>query len=135
MAVDGQGGLFVDLVNSPLNQSGGAMRPVLTVTVNVPVMTDEQEGVFFADSPFLNIVTQGNSEEQALARFKEEMGFLLETSHSAGKLEALFDHRTSLRRGEGAPSEYVELRKRHYVPADIPARLLQRFTDAAASFH
>ena len=111
------------------------MKAVATVAVKVLVMIDEQDGVFFADCPFLNIVTQGSSEEQALARFREELAFLLETSEGAGELEALLDHRTALRRGEGDSDDHVEVRRRHYVSADIPAQLLKRFTDAAAGFH
>jgi len=110
------------------------MKSILTVTVNVEVILDEQEGVFLADCPFLNIVSQGKSEDEAIKRFKEEMQFLFETCDNAGALEALLDHRTSLRRGEMSAGEYVALKRRR-VPAEIPAELLSRFIDAAASFH
>lgn len=112
------------------------MEAMATVTVKVLVFVEEQDGVFFADCPLLNIVSQGASEEEAVARFEEEMRFLFETSRRAGDLEALLAHRTALRRGERpADAHRREHSKRRYVPADIPAGLLTRFSDAAAAFH
>ena len=111
------------------------MEAVVTVTVNVLVTIEEQDGVFLADCPFLNIVSQGKSEEEAVAHFKEEMQFLFEACHSANALEAVLDHRTSLRRGARSPEDLVRIVSKRRVPADIPAELLTRFTDAAASFH
>lgn len=78
------------------------MKSVLTVTVNVEVIVAERDGVFVADCPFLNIVSQGGSEDEAVARFREEMQFLFETCSDAKSLDALLDHRTSLRRGEAS---------------------------------
>lgn len=110
------------------------MKTVLTVTVNVDVIIEEQDGLFLADCPFLNIISQGKSEEEAIANFQEEIQFLFETCDSEDSLEALLDHRSSLRRGDLSSGQYVALKRRR-VPAEIPAVLLKRFTDAAASFH
>lgn len=110
------------------------MKSVLTVTVNVEVIVKEQDGIILADCPFLNIVSQGKDEEEAVARFQEEMQFLFETCNSEGSLEDLLDHRTSMRRGESQGVQYISLKRRR-VPAEIPAELLTRFTDAAAAFN
>ena len=109
------------------------MESVLTVTVNVLVLVEEADGVFYADCPFLNIVSQGHSEEDALARFEQEMYFLFETCVDTEQLEALLDHRTTLRRNSSSPDDSAAVKRR--VSADIPAALLKRFTDAAAAFH
>ena len=110
------------------------MKSGLTVTVNVEVILEERDGLFLADCPFLNIVSQGDSEEEAVARFQEEVQYLFETCNSDNSLEALLDYRTSLRRGELSSGQSVTLKRRN-VSAKIPAALLKRFSDAAASFH
>ena len=110
------------------------MRSVLTVTVNVEVFIEAQEGRCLADCPFLNIVSQGRTEEEAVGRFQQELQILLETCVDAGALNAMLAHRTSLRRGEGSADQSIDLKRRR-VPAEIPAELLSRFTDAAAAFH
>jgi predicted RNase H-like HicB family nuclease len=102
--------------------------------VNVEVILDERDGMFIADCPFLNIVSQGQSEEEVVSNLQEEMQFLFETCNSVDSLAALLDHRTKLRRGESPEGQYITLKRRR-VPAEIPVQLLKRFTDAAASFH
>ena len=119
-----------------LSHRGEAMQAVATVTVNVLVAVEEQEGLFFADCPFLNIVSQGRTEEEALAHFQEELQFLLETCQEGGELEALLDYRTGLRRPLQSSMGPVRVeRKVRKVPAEIPAGLLNQFAHAAASFH
>ena len=110
------------------------MEAVLTVTVNVLVMVEEQDGIFLADCPFLNIVSQGKTEDEAIARFQEEMQFLFETCQKSGELEALLDHRTALRKPAERGQEFVMMKKKR-VPAEIPAGLLMQFSNAAAAFN
>lgn len=114
------------------------MEAPLTVTVNLLVLVDEQDGVVYADCPLLNVLSHGASEAKALEHFKEEVEFLLEVAYEDGIVEGLLKYRTSLRLEDwraGALADGAEGRKTCRVPVEIPAEHLWHFAEAAAAFH
>jgi len=108
------------------------MQPLVKIQISVLAAIKREDGVYCVQCPYLNVVTHGNSERQALENLKEEIEFLFSSCESVATLVAVMDQRTS---NFGAPiaekdlvrieTTYVEL------PADVPPELLKRFADAA----
>ena len=110
------------------------MQPQVGIAVSVLVAVKEKNGIFLAKCPFLNIISQGPSEEKAIEQLTKELAFLFSVSATNGTLAALLDKRTAVRPASASPDDFVRV-SRTYVdlPPRIPAEILKRFTDAAES--
>jgi predicted RNase H-like HicB family nuclease len=56
----------------------------MTINVNIPVITREEDGVVVAECPLLDIVTQGNSVDDAKNNLVEAVGLFLGTCIEMG---------------------------------------------------
>lgn len=110
------------------------MEPLVKVSgsVQLLVTVSEQEGVFTARFPFLNIVTQGASRSQAIERGCEEMQVLFAACEQKGVLEALLAKRMSLA-APLAATESSEAGKRDYVEVPVPEAIRHKLADAAGT--
>ena len=111
------------------------MQPQIGIAVSILVAVKEKNGIYLANCPFLNVISQGASKEAAIEQLRKEIAFLFATCVANGTLEAVLDKRTSERR-EPSSAEDFAIVERAYVdlPPEIPPELLRRFHDAAASF-
>lgn len=101
----------------------------MRVTVSVKVAVKEEAGVFLAKCPFLNILSQGASEQEAVSNLLEELAFLFESCASPADLEAVLDRRTSARREPFLRDGVVRIERLDV--ARIPLEVLKRFADAS----
>jgi predicted RNase H-like HicB family nuclease len=110
------------------------MQPWFGMAISVLVAVKEKNGMFLARCPFLNIVSQGATEEKAIEQIQKEMAFLFSVCAADGTLEALLDKRTAVEREPFPPDDLVRVSKTYVdLPPNIPPELLKRFADAAAS--
>ena len=110
------------------------MDPLIKITVKLLVATKEENGVFLAKCPFLNIVSQGDTGEIALTNLKEEINFFFLSCCEEGTLAETIDERTKKKREPFSTKDFVHV-EQHYVsiPPDIPVEILKLMADAAVS--
>lgn len=109
------------------------MNPLVKFTVSLLVATKkEEEGVFLAKCPFLNIVTQGPTERKAVENLKEEINFFFSSCCENNSLAAAMDHRTAVPREPYSTDNFVKVETTYVdVPDNIPPEVLRRIADAA----
>lgn len=109
------------------------MPKLAKIKVDVLVVIQEKDGVYFARCPFLNMSTHANSRDKAFENLREEIQFLFTSAFEDGSLIDLLDFRTSRNREPSSPGDSVHLEFTSTdvdLPANIPGRLLERFADA-----
>ena len=107
------------------------MGPLVKVSVRLLLATREDDGTFVAKCPFLNIVTSGESKQQAVDNLKEEIDFFFESCREDDSLLAVMDKRTAFPREPYSEDDFVKVEIGYEVPDSIPADALRRITDAA----
>lgn len=112
------------------------MNPLVKVSVSLLVATkkDEEEGVFLAKCPFLNIVTPGMSEKEALENLVAEIEFFFSTCGEDETFTAVLNERTRKSLSPSASEDFV-FAEPHYVsvPTDISPEIIKLIADAAVS--
>ena len=108
------------------------MNPLVKISLSLLVAIKQEDGVFLAKCPFLNIVTEGASEDNALNNLKEEINFFFASCCKNDSLVAAMDYRTAVPREPFSPDDFVKVEPTYVeVPADIPPEVLRRIADAA----
>ncbi len=109
------------------------MHKLAKIKIDVLVVIQEKNGVYFARCPFLNIATHANSRDKAFENLDEEIQFLFKSALEDGSFIDLLDFRTSQNREPFSPDDLVQLEITSTdvdLPSNIPEHLLKRFADA-----
>lgn len=109
------------------------MPKLAKIKIDVLVVIQEKDGVYFARCPFLNMSTHANSRDDAFENLREEIRFLFTSAFEDGSFIDLLDFRTSQNRAISSPDDLVQLEITSTdvdLPSNIPSYLLKRFADA-----
>lgn len=109
------------------------MPKLAKIKANILVVIQEKDGVYYARCPFLNVASRADSPDRAFENLNEEIQFLFSSALQDGSFIELLDYRTSQRRDQSSPDDFVQLEIRSTdleLPDDIPVHLLKRFVDA-----
>ena len=110
------------------------MEAQIGIAVRVSVAVKKKKDIYLARCPFLNIVSQGSTEDKAIRQLTKELAFLFSVCVADGTLEALLDKRAAVKREHGPADDAVQFTHAYVdLPPQIPMELLKRFTDVAAS--
>jgi predicted RNase H-like HicB family nuclease len=108
------------------------MRPLVKIAINILIEVKEENGEFCVKCPYLNVVTSGKSEAQAIEHLKEEIEFLFFSCESVKELVAVVDERSSKCKEPLARKDFVRIETTYVdLPSNVPLELLKRFADVA----
>lgn len=108
------------------------MNPLVKISVSLLVATKNDGQTVLAKCPFLNIVTQGSSKNEALSNLKEEIDFFFESCLHDNSLIDVMNHRTAGSREPHSTGDFVTVEPTYVeLPAGIPPEILRLLTDVA----
>ena len=108
------------------------MSPV-KITVNLPVKTSKKKRYYIAECPVLDVVAQGDTEEEALKALREALRAFLASCYDRGVLEEVL-------KGSGVVLEKKETGtalpqprvRRSYHQMDVPIPLIMKHREREA---
>lgn len=109
------------------------MPKLANIKANLLVVLFEEDGLWIARCPYLNVLTHADSRERALGNLREEIEFLIAVTLENGTLADVLEHRISLWKTPAAPEEFLHVEMTSTdvdLSAGLPGHLLKRIADA-----
>ena len=96
------------------------------------VTTVHKGDYFTATCPFLNVVTQGETEQLALKNLKEEILFLFEVCKEKGTIKEMLEVRITNYKRTGSFMEdigFAEVADKQWLDVGVPIEAMEQITE------